>query len=178
MQTELKQVDIPTGLQFYDFMSLDSDNPALDSGTYENMRQAFGSTGCLNDKAEAALDRLAEHLENTRSSSPILDYETLKWLRRPLLPNHYDQEVLNILQNVFLKHVAPFFTSYLNYRVGQHTRPEQILAMSAVGALFCQAKDSFKMARALYNDARWIPAKFVSSSILKSEAVPFASREP
>jgi hypothetical protein len=149
-------------------MPLDFSNPTFDFVTEGNMGQLFQVAGDLNAKAESAFNKLAEHIETTPSSSPILDYETLKWLRRPVIPNHYDQEVLNILQNIFLKHVAHCFTSYSDYRVCQHTRPEQILAMAAVGALFCQAKDSSKMAMALYNDARWIPMGFVGLPVRNS----------
>ena len=105
------------------------------------------------DERTKALDTLKRELgtvyERVHNADPSID----SWLTQPLIPRTYDLDLLNLLLNLFMEYVPATFKSFANFVVVETTRPEQLLAMSAVGALFSTIESSWKIARTLYGDA-------------------------
>lgn len=105
------------------------------------------------DDQAKALDTLKQELETVyervHNDEPSID----KWLQQPFVPRTYDLELLNLFLNLFMDYVPATFISFENFAVTETTLPEQVLAMSAVGALFSNIEASWKIGRTLYGDA-------------------------
>jgi hypothetical protein len=123
------------------------------------------------DKTTQALDTLKQELgavyDRVHENEPSID----SWLKQPFIPRTYDLELVNLLLNVFMEYVPATFKSFANFAITEFTLPEQVLAMSAVGALFSNIESSWKIARTLYGDASRMlvangssPTKAASSS--------------
>jgi hypothetical protein len=91
------------------------------------------------------------------------------WLTQPLIPRTYDLELLNLFLNLFMEYVPSTFKSFNDFAVIETTPPEQVLAMSAVGALFSTIESSWKIARTLYGDASRM---LVANGSLPTKASP------
>jgi hypothetical protein len=113
---------------------LPDNNPAIDETT-----QALDT---LKHELGAVYDRVHEN-------EPSIDL----WLKQPFIPRTYDLELINLLLNLFMEYVPATFKSFSNFAITDFTLPEQVLAMSAVGALFSNIESSWKIARTLYGDA-------------------------
>lgn len=123
------------------------------------------------DRQSKALETLKEELstvyERVHNDEPNID----TWLKQPFVPRTYDLELLNLFLNLFMEYVPATFKSFKNFAITEHTLPEQVLAMSAVGALFSNIESSWKIARTLYGDAsRMMVANGSSSSKAVAEA--------
>lgn len=66
----------------------------------------------------------------------------------------YDIQIIEIFASLTSENVAEFFPIFEGFRVNTDAGNELCLAMAAVGGLFCQVPDSFRVAKAMYNDAR------------------------
>jgi hypothetical protein len=53
-----------------------------------------------------------------------------------------------------MKHIAPTFSSFVGFKVGEGATSEKILAMAAVGGLFCGTNGSFHVTRTMCSEAR------------------------
>ena len=91
-----------------------------------------------------------------RTSSPQPYLGVKRLLINPPSPEIYDQDIINTFLRIFATHVAPTFTSFVGFLVRDNILPELVLAMAAVGGLFCGVPQSFTVAKAMYNDARRI----------------------
>lgn len=105
-----------------------------------------------------------------------LDEQAMKWLKMPHIPRRYDIQLLNRLLNVFIKFVGSQFMSFQDFRVTSETLPEQIIAMSAVGALFLKVRHSSRIARMLFTDAQRMLNKSVRCSSRSAIQFLFSAR--
>jgi hypothetical protein len=72
------------------------------------------------------------------------------------VPNltHYRPEIKEVFLRLFQRHIPATFPIFERPNC-QHKRPASyILAMAAVGGLFCSVPGSAEVARSMYNDAR------------------------
>lgn len=94
-------------------------------------------------------------LENFRVAfnKDALDDQLVQHLQVPLIPRQYDTELLNILINIFMKHVSGSLSSLKDFQITTYTTVEQILAMAAVGELFVKERASVQLSKLLFTDA-------------------------
>lgn len=78
------------------------------------------------------------------------------WFSAPPDLRMYDKDVINVLLNLAKKQLADAFPVFLPFEFFGGADAELVVAMAAVGALFCDVEGSHKIARACYNDARRI----------------------
>jgi hypothetical protein len=116
----------------------------------------FRDPGSIAASPRAALKTLQENRRFlSRASSPRRFQEQPRWLLDPPSRRH-DPEIVNVFLNLFAIHVATTFTTFSNFKITENTPSSLILAMAAVGGLFCKLDGSFRIARAMHNDARRI----------------------
>lgn len=96
----------------------------------------------------------------------LSDDSLVRWLNLPLIPRAYDLEVLNALINIFMRHASGVFSSFEGFCIHHSMLPEQLLAMAAVGALFCDVPGSSHIGRVLYTDSFRMVAAHVSLNML------------
>lgn len=96
----------------------------------------------------------------------LSDDSLVRWLNLPLIPRAYDLEVLNALINIFMRHASGVFSSFKGFCVHSSMLPEQLLAMAAVGALFCDVPGSSQIGRVPYTDSLRMVAAHVSRNML------------
>lgn len=94
-----------------------------------------------------------------------LDSQVQRFLQTPHIPRSYDLDLLNILINIFMRHISPMFRSFDGFRIDEHTLPEQILGAAAIGALFSSVPGNIKVARLLYADSSRMVHSNVSTSL-------------
>lgn len=66
----------------------------------------------------------------------------------------YDIKVIEIFASLACENLSEIFPVFEGFEVTADAGNELCLAMASVGGLFCQAPDSFRVARTMYNDAR------------------------
>jgi hypothetical protein len=121
----------------------------------ENSMQ-LNSAGSRTASPRAALRTLQRNRRfHSRASSPRPLEEQPKWLLEPPSRKH-DTEIVNAFLNLFAVHVASTFTTFQGFQIREDTPASLVLAMAAVGGLFCKIDGSFRIARAMHNDARRI----------------------
>jgi hypothetical protein len=110
-------------------------------------------------------------LENFRVAfnKDTLDDQLVQHLQVPLVPRQYDTELLNILINVFMKHVSGILSSFKDFQINTYTTVEQILAMAAVGELFIMERASVQLSKLLFTDASRVIYTKVCSSLSQNE---------
>lgn len=101
----------------------------------------------------------------SRASSPRRIQEQPRWLLEPPSRRH-DPEIVNAFLNLFAIHAATTFTTFQDFHITESTPASLILAMAAVGGLFCKIDGSFRIARAMHNDARRIMLTRVRNTAL------------
>lgn len=108
--------------------------------------------------------------KNSRAPSPVVDGNSKKWYAVPPDLTCFDHDVLRIFIGMFRKHIPCTFPVFARAETLRHDRPEYMLAMAAVGALFCTVSGSQSMARLMYNNARRLHLSRVVSfvSLLQS----------
>jgi hypothetical protein len=124
------------------------------------------------DSARAALAVLEENLTFSRSSSPQSRQEATKWLLTSPSIRKFDRHIINCFLSKFIKHVVPTFCSFKDLKIDEGTTSEKILAMAAVGGLFCTTNGSFQVARAMCSDARRLHLNRVHTYSLAKFPVP------
>lgn len=116
----------------------------------------FRDPGSIVASPTTALKSLQENRRFlSRASSPRRLQEQPRWLLDPPSRRH-DPEIVNVFLNLFAIHVATTFTTFQDFHIAENTPASLILAMAAVGGLFCKIDGSFRIARAMHNDARRI----------------------
>jgi hypothetical protein len=124
----------------------------------------FCDPGSIAASPSAALKTLQENRRFlSRASSPRRFQEQPRWLLDPPSRRH-DPEIVNVFLNLFAIHVATTFTTFQDFSITENTPASLILAMAAVGGLFCKIDGSFPIARAMHNDARRIMLTQVRSA--------------
>lgn len=121
----------------------------------------FDSQIAYSDSAPAALSKLQENSRFSRASSPRSRQDATKWLLTSPSLQKFDRDIINCFLSIFMRHIAPTFTSFAGFRVDAGTTADKILAMAAVGGLFCTTNGSFSMARAMCSDARRMVSVYV-----------------
>jgi hypothetical protein len=157
MKAYLAQFGGPTPLNFapmfhdYGPLSLDilSDAEASTFGW-----GAFDSQSTYSDSAPVALSKLQENSRFSRASSPHSRQDATRWLLTSPSMHKFDREIINCFLSIFMRQMAPTFTSFAGFSVDAGTTADKILAMAAVGGLFCTTNGSFSLARAMCSDAR------------------------
>jgi len=125
-------------------------NAPFDSGVYASSNNQEFCSG----SAQSALSILEEHSRFSRSSSPQSRQEANRWLLTLPSMRKFDRQIINCFLSKFMKHIGPTFCSFTGFKIGESTTSEQILAMAAVGGVFCTTNGSFPVARAMCSDAR------------------------
>jgi hypothetical protein len=127
---------------------------AFEFDSNQNTMQ-LGDPGSIAASPSAALRSMQRNRRfHSRPSSPRPLQEP-KWLLDPPSRRH-DPEIVNVFLNLFMIHVACTFTTFQGFHINENTPASLILAMAAVGGLFCKIEGSFRIARAMHNDARRI----------------------
>ncbi|TKA62152.1 hypothetical protein B0A55_10538 [Friedmanniomyces simplex] len=78
----------------------------------------------------------------------------LEWCSAAPDPSIYDLDILDIWIELAITRVGGTFPLFQSFRVDENTRDELYLAVAAVGGAFCDAENSFDLARVMFNDAR------------------------
>lgn len=84
----------------------------------------------------------------------FLRHANHEWLMRPLIPQQFDLELLELLLTSFQRHVSNVMISFTGPLVSQHTLPMQIIAMAAFGALFTGLPESYHVAKWLFAESQ------------------------
>ncbi|KAK3673517.1 hypothetical protein LTR78_006751 [Recurvomyces mirabilis] len=91
----------------------------------------------------------------SRSSSPSRNRIRKMWYSGMPDPDHYKKEVKEVFLRLFMKHIPHSFPLFDRKHSSEHERPVMyVLAMAAVGGLFCSVPGSGEVARSMCNDAR------------------------
>ena len=88
------------------------------------------------------------------TATPLLDSGPRAWFSDPPRPELYDIEVMNIFIHLAITHLESTFRMLSGFVITDQTQTELHLAMAAVGGLYCHVPGSYKVAKALYHDAR------------------------
>jgi hypothetical protein len=76
------------------------------------------------------------------------------WYSAPPRLQMYDKDMINVFLNLAKNHLASTFTFLLPFQAYPGVAEELVIAIAAVGALYCDVDGSHKLAKACYNDAR------------------------
>ena len=76
------------------------------------------------------------------------------WYSAPASLWDHDLEILNVYINLFARNVPRFFRLFEDLTMTVETRPDYVLAVGAVGGLYCATPGSFEFSKAMYNDSR------------------------
>ena len=93
-------------------------------------------------------------LRKARVSSLALDKPDCMWYSRPPMSTVQDTCVTNIFLHLFRRHITATFSLFRDTDLSGQAHTPYIMAMAAVGGLFCSVAGSYNVARALYNDSR------------------------
>ena len=128
---------------------------------------AQSDTISIKSSAEVALNALQEHFRFSRASSPRLRQDSTRWLLATPSLQNFDRDVVNIFLSLFMRHVAPTFTSFMGFEINSGVTSEKVLAMAAVGGLFCASEGSLLMSKAMIGDSRRLAyARVINDDVL------------
>lgn len=99
------------------------------------------------------------------SDTPINTPRMPEWLLnlRPNIQPH-DKDIIGFFLHKFICHVAPMMPIFQDAEHEPSQPPELLLAMAAVGGLFCPIEGSFRISLAMHTDARRLALSRVSAS--------------
>jgi len=121
----------------------------------EGFPSTFNSSAILPDDIQSAIAVVHRYSQSrSGAASPIQDSSPQTWFSEPPQADLYDSEVLDIFVGLAVAHLDGTFKLFANFAITDHTTTELYRAMAAVGGLFCRVSGSFKIAKALYHDAR------------------------
>lgn len=66
----------------------------------------------------------------------------------------HDPDILNVFLNIFRRNVSCTLPLFQDISTDLSIRADVILAMAAVGGLYCHIRGSFELSKAMYNDSR------------------------
>lgn len=98
----------------------------------------------------------SDAMENMVKSLPAASqYEIPKWAER-LSPNirHFDSHIINYFLNMCVMNLGSSLATFKDFSVTAKSLPDVVLSMAAVGGLFSRLNGSFRIAQAMYTDAR------------------------
>jgi hypothetical protein len=89
------------------------------------------------------------------------------WLEnlRPNVQSH-DPDIINYFLNKFMCHVAPMMPTFKDLESTSNEVCGLILAMAAVGGLFCPIEGSFRISLAMHTDAKRLAMSRVSIRLI------------
>lgn len=96
----------------------------------------------------------AYKLYQSADETPMLDSSPQRWFSEPVDLERYDTAVVNVFIDLAVKNLGPTFSCLEDFTVHPDTRPELYMAVAAVGGLFCRVPDSYRVAAAMWHDAR------------------------
>jgi hypothetical protein len=111
----------------------------------------------LDELDQSATAMMKDYLGRRQSpgrSSPSTQAREQAWYSAPPQLQIYDDEVIEALLKIFRHQFSKTFPIFAETKTAPESTVEMCLFMAAVGALFCDVGGSFKVAKALYNDAR------------------------
>lgn len=111
----------------------------------------------LDELDQSATTMMRDHLSLKRSPSrspPLVQAREQTWYSSPPQLQIYDDEVINTLLETFQQQFSTTFPVFTENCTAPKSIVAMCLAMAAIGALSCDVAGSFKVAKALYNDAR------------------------
>lgn len=114
----------------------------------------------LNRELSSPLDSLTTTMQEyfdrkSRASSPSLNKANKMWYSAPPNINDHNKDIIRIFEKIFRRHIPKTFSLFeATNTTGCKNRPAYILAMAAVGGLFCTVPGSSEVAKSMYNDAR------------------------
>ena len=105
-----------------------------------------------------------------RSREPPPESDLSPWLLT-IPPNiqRHDPEIINYFLNKFMDCVPSTLPTFEDFDPSTDVLPDLILAVAAVGGLFCDLEGAFRISLALYNDARRLAQGRVSPRMLSKE---------
>ncbi|KAH8803325.1 hypothetical protein F5884DRAFT_805117 [Xylogone sp. PMI_703] len=132
-------------------------------GEHDPHQRSPDSQDAYMESAQAKLAMLRQH---TRA---FPKKDATGWMTTIPSFEKFDRDIINYFLTAFMKHIAPTFTSFLGFQVDEGTTSEKILAMAAVGGLFCKTSGGFTMARSMCSDARRLLFAQVDSDLPERE---------
>ncbi|KIV92371.1 hypothetical protein, variant 2 [Exophiala mesophila] len=90
----------------------------------------------------------------SRAPSPSLNKASRMWYSTPPNLVDHNKDVLRVFLGIFRRHIPETFSLFKDNTSGRQNRAAYILAMAAMGGLFCTVPGSAQVAKSLYNDAR------------------------
>lgn len=110
-----------------------------------------------------AVNLMKDHFQRkSRAAAPSSGPTQYSWFSAPPQLISYDNEIINAFLINAKRHLATMFPVLAPFEATHGTAEELVLAMAAVGAVFCNVAGSDRVAKACYNDARRIAFAKVS----------------
>lgn len=78
------------------------------------------------------------------------------WYSAPPDLGHHNKDVLTVFHKVFRRHIPKTFSLFEDTTAATNStnQPAYMIAMAALGGLFCTTPGSAEVAKSMYNDAR------------------------
>lgn len=92
------------------------------------------------------------------------------WYSAPASLSDHDPDIINVFLNLFCRNVSKVFKLFRDVELTTSARPEYVLAMAAVGGLYCTTKGSFDFSKSMYNDSRRLLFASVRSPVCHGRA--------
>ncbi|KAK4944569.1 hypothetical protein LTR10_016003 [Elasticomyces elasticus] len=110
----------------------------------------------LSSPLESLTTTMQEYFDRkSRASSPSLNKANKMWYSTPPNINDHNKDIIRIFEKIFRRNIPRTFSLFeATSTTGCKHRPAYILAMTAVGGLFCTVPGSAEVAKSMYNDAR------------------------
>ncbi|KAJ9609571.1 hypothetical protein H2200_005898 [Cladophialophora chaetospira] len=141
--------------------------PALDYGSWlhgfdDAVSSMFPSSG-MSEGMPNAIAMMREHFQpKSGAVNSFTSDSHHMWYSDPPCLQMYDKDMVNVLLNIAKRQLDGTFALLIPFLTSADVEEELIMAISAVGALYCDVVGSDKIAKACYNDARRILlAKFI-----------------
>jgi len=93
-----------------------------------------------------------------------IGHDASRWLASVPSITKFDRSIVNHFMTTFMKEVPHTLTSFANFSVQGSTTAAEVLAIAAVGGLYCTTSGSHIVAKAMCSDARRILLTRVSPS--------------
>ncbi|KAH8688649.1 hypothetical protein BGW36DRAFT_442920 [Talaromyces proteolyticus] len=138
-----------------DFCQLPSSNSAfwLDDSDVSWGTEAFDtSISVLGNTSSSSLQNmsllLGEYFDRESGApSPAYNKVESMWFSKPPKLQDHDVDVLNVFLNLFYRHMPKTFPLFEMSRITNQNKSYYILALDAVGGLFCSVNGSFEIVK-------------------------------
>lgn len=113
------------------------------------------SEDALPETVKSATDMIQDyHRLHSGVNTPVNGTRPQQWFSEPPSLQIYDNDIVDVFLNLATTCLSPTFRLFENFAISTNTRDELYLAMAAVGGLFSQVPGSFRVAKAMFHDAR------------------------